>query len=292
MAENENVVKLPDPLERRAIRIEAAIIRKNKSDIDWNDAVIELAVELNAARGDYATDTAFGAWFKTRFANVSKPPGEHERTILVRWGSAPDDLRAVLAKEETRSIQMIARNHPNLGAPPRAYTKRASPKPNKIEAVAQIIKEETGQWPSSTKLAQVAGVNPRNADNALRTVKAVEAAVQHLPLPTYTKAQDHQVEARVKVQSKKLEAEFDERVRLRVLDENKSYLAGLETLEKSARRQKEYYDALINHHKPIFTETEYRDLLLCTHEGNPSKEVRERAFMALNAKKLQLIGKK
>ena len=94
------------------------------------------------------------------------------------------------------------------------------------------------------------------------------------------------------METKKLENAFNERVRLKVLDENKSYLASLEALEKSARRQKEYYDALVNHHKPIFTDAEYRDLLLCTHESNPSTEVRQRAFMALNAKKLQLTGKK
>ena len=294
MSDNENIVKLPDALERRAIRIEAAIIRKNKSDIDWGSAVIELAVELFAAKSDFPSTTAFGNWFENRFANVSKSPGEHERTILARWGATPDDLRIVLEKEETRSIQMIARNHPELGTPPRAYTrtKSVTPRVNKVEAVAQVLKEETGDWPTHKTLAQVAGVNLRNADNALRTVKAVERAVHNLPLPTYTKAQDHQVEARIKVQSKKLEAEFDERVRLRVLEENKGYLASLEMLEREARRQKELYTALVNDHKPVFTDAEYRDLLLCTHEGNPSKEVRERAFMALNAKKLQLIGKK
>jgi hypothetical protein len=110
--------------------------------------------------------------------------------------------------------------------------------------------------------------------------------------PSFTKAQDYHVEAKLKLEARKLEATFDDRVRHKVLEENKSYLASLETLEKSARRQKEYYDALINHHQPIFTDAEYRDLLLCTHEGNPSKEVRERAFIALNAKKLQLTGRK
>ena len=42
----------------------------------------------------------------------------------------------------------------------------------------------------------------------------------------------------------------------------------------------------------IFTEPEYRDILLCTHEANPSEETRKRAFMALNAKKIQLTGKR
>ena len=64
----------------------------------------------------------------------------------------------------------------------------------------------------------------------------------------------------------------------------------LEELQNKAKLNEKYYRELIEKHA-IFTEAEYRDILLCTHEGNPSEETRKRAFMALNAKKLQLTGK-
>ena len=46
MAE-DNVVKMPDRLERRAQRIEAAMKRRESSDRDWIEGTLELgAVEL------------------------------------------------------------------------------------------------------------------------------------------------------------------------------------------------------------------------------------------------------
>ena len=299
MTENENVVKLPDPLERRALRIEAAIARRDKGRVEWIEGTIILAEELYGAYLDHSSTQAFGKWFGGRFNSAIKSTfSGPDRAILIRWGAATtDELRAVLEKDESTSIQGIAKRHPELGKPKRTYTKRATPaaplldavtpmskpapppppKPNKIEAVAQIIKEETGQWPSSIKLAQVAGVNPRNADNALRTVKAVEAAVQQLPLPTYTKAQDRQVEARIKV----LEAEFDERVRLTMLEHNKDYRAKLATMIKEASEEHVYYRKLINSHRPIFNDTEYMNIVRACHPDNSAgKETRESAFRA------------
>ena len=58
-----------------------------------------------------------------------------------------------------------------------------------------------------------------------------------------------------------------------------------------AFQQKRDYEKLFNNHEHIFTMAEYNDLLLCTHEANPSPETRKRAFMALNARKFQLTGK-
>ena len=141
--------------------------------------------------------------------------------------------------------------------------------------------------------------NPRNADNALRTVKAVEEAVGYAPEIIYTKAQEHHVEARIKAVTKELEkankareAMFWERVTKEANASCAKRFPHLQERENDVIRAEKHWRAVASNHKPIFTDAEYRDLLLCTHEANPSEETRKRAFMALKAAKLQLTGKK
>jgi hypothetical protein len=72
-------------------------------------------------------------------------------------------------KDEQRQIVSTPRQR-------RKETKTAAPRANNTELVAKTLKAKTGQWPTTSKLAREAGVSPRAADNALRTVKAVEQA--------------------------------------------------------------------------------------------------------------------
>ena len=94
MTQEDNIVKLPDPLERRALRIEAAIIRRTKGDAEWIEGTVDLAVELLGARNDFPGNVEFGQWFDSRFTSTGKTTVSHQdRAILVRWGAAPDQLR-------------------------------------------------------------------------------------------------------------------------------------------------------------------------------------------------------
>ena len=105
MTQDDNVVKLPDQLERRAIKIEAALMRKAKNEADWIEAVIELVIELFGARTELNSNQEFGDWFDGRFTSAGKTISHQDRAILVRWGAAtPDELRTILAQEESRSI--------------------------------------------------------------------------------------------------------------------------------------------------------------------------------------------
>ena len=298
----ENVVKIPDPLERRAQKIEAALTRRARGDGEWIEGTIELAIELTGARGDFRdNDRAFGRWLDQRFGD--RAPARTNRAILIKWGADPNQIRAILEKSESRSIQIIdrmfshARKHPQVVGAPRGHGRPR--RVNKVEAVAEALKTETGQWPSTKKLAEVAGVGPRNADNALRAVKAVEDAIGRAPDITYTKAQDHHVEARIRAATKELEkaaqareASFWERVTKEANASCAKRFPHLQERENDVVRAERHWRTVANNHKPIFTDAEYRDLLLCTHEANPSEETRKRAFMALKAAKLQLTGKK
>jgi hypothetical protein len=315
-----------DELTSRALQAmrdyQDGVDREAEGRADAIGAIIAYGLALQEGRKKHGTnDKAFGQWIKDNKLDQDKPFNDRQEraaaqqiadicsdgnnpvsrivytSFFLSPYSRPTDIMKWYREYYKTDEEVVP--PPPPPPPPTLVVDNSPPKPTlkpttkqgQAAEVARTIERQTGKPVTKEALAKVANVSEGTAAIALKVVQA-ERSAGNVSTPTFTKAQDHQVEARVKVQFKKLESEFNERVRLKVLEENKPYLDSLEALQREARRQKELYDNLVNHHKPIFTEAEYRDLLLCTHEGNPSKEVRERAFMTLNAKKLQLIGKK
>jgi hypothetical protein len=292
MTVEDNIIKMPDRLERRAQKIEAAMARRAKGDSEWVEATLELAVELAGARADHGNDNnAFGRWLNERFGN--RAPSHQDRAALIRWGKDPAQTRIMLENRETNSIRQIDEGFTNPGKTPSFQPPVTKPRINEVEIVAATIKAETGKWPDSKTLAQVTGKSTRAADNALRTVKAVEEAVTVPSEVRYTKAQEYHLDARLKARTRQLEADFNERVRLAMLEHNKEYRKGLEELQQKAREQINLHEKLNNHFRPIFTEIEFMTIMTCLHPDNSaSKEKRDTAFKAFNAVKFQLTGKK
>ena len=107
---------------------------------------------------------------------------------------------------------------------------------------------------------------------------------------TFTKAQDKQVEARLKV----LEAQFNERVRLTMLERNKDFIATLEQSKKEASEKAYHYGQMINNHNPIFTEEEFRDYLLyaCIQTTLRQKKNETQHLRLYKQENCQLTGKK
>ena len=166
---------------------------------------------------------------------------------------------------------------------------QAPPKPrfNHSETVAIVYKTEHGHYPSSKVLSSITGLSTRASDNAIRTLRSLDAGV------TFTKAQQAHIEARLRMLDREREATFEERVRVTMLERNKAYLGGLEQLERQAREQKELYDSLVNRHQPIFTIEEYKRLLMVAHpDSKPSLDTLNDVFMAVKERELQLIGRK
>ena len=297
MAENDKVVKLPDMLERRALKIEAAMKRRAKGDSEWIEGTLELAIELAAVRDEYGgNDRGFGGWLDTRFGN--KAPSHQDRAILIQWGRTPDKIRIVLEKTESRSIQLIDRNEVTFTSASRDISSPLPPskpatKPvTKTDAainLARAMKQQSGKMPKRNDLARVAKVHNSVADAALRIVRA-EAEAPPLQ-PQFNKAQDFEVEARVKARVLELEKEFN----ARVIAENKKQIdilfPRLEKMREDAKRTEKLYREQIAK-IAILTEAEYLDILKTCHPDNvATKVVRERAFIAVNSKKLQLTGK-
>ena len=290
MPADDNVVKMPDRLERRAQKIEAAMARRAKGDEEWIEGTIELAVELAGARDDHSGDREFGRWLDGRFGDNRLP--KDEQSALIQWGRDPAQTRIMLEKAETRSIQMIHRSFRNATKERFHSTgKTTTPKREQAEASIREHKARTGSYPSVIEAGEESGLSRIVIEPALAAVKAEDRmAPSEL---RFIKAQDLHVEARIRALDKEREKTFDERVRLGVLERNAGYLAALEKLEKEASEKRERYDTLINSYRPIFTDTEFTVILTCLHPDNSaSPEKRDTAFKAFNAMKLQLTGKK
>ena len=291
MSIDDNVIKMPDQLERRAQKIDAALTRQDdandrsdKADEDWRAATLDLAVELAGAKAELNNnDQAFGKWCSERFGGNRIP--HQDRAALVRWGANPEGTKAMLAKDNSRSIQMIDRRFTNASKPARTTTAKRE----EAEASIRIHKAIHGVYPTVLEAGKVTGLSRIVIEPALATVKAEDRVA-----PTelrFTKAQDAHVEARLKARRQELEREFD----ARVMAENKRQIdilfPKLEKIQESAKLAEKYQREQLEKND-VFTEAEYRDLLLCTHEANPSEDTRQRAFMVLNAKKFQLTGKR
>ena len=285
------ILEMPHPLERRAQKIEAALDRQedavnrsSRADADWKDATFELAIELAAAKKELRTNQAFGRWCNEHFGDNRL--SHQDRAALVRWGEDPEGTRAMLVNETSRSIQRI---DARLTRPSKTPTRV-----NRAEEAAKVIKAETGKWPDRKTLVRVSGISSRNVDNALRTVKAVEAAQGAPTEITYTKAQEYHIEARVKAAVRarldELEKDFETRVIARNQEEIAKLFPMLQELQEQAKLNEKYYrDLLVKN--SIFTKSEGLDILRACHPDNSATdEVRKRAFIAVNAKKSYMQG--
>lgn len=159
---------------------------------------------------------------------------------------------------------------------------------DEAKELARAYKAKYGEYPSRGQLQSIKRMSNDYADGATRELKLEDTlAPQELKL---TKAQERDIEARVRILDKEREKTFEARVTEATKARIDVLFPDLEKLREDAKRNEKYYREQIEK-RAVFSETEYRDILLCTHEANPSKETRERAFIALNAKKLQLTGK-
>jgi hypothetical protein len=291
MPTDDNVVKIPDRLERRAQKIEAALRRRGNAKTEWKEATLDLAIELAGARADLPSDQAFGKWCDDRFRNATIP--KDERAILIRWGNDPDQARAILEKTDSQSIQMIDRRFRADAKPAEQTESQSYGGPKRERAVDAILayEAEHGELPTAIWGGTVPGVTPSTYYHTLREIKSIRAHADTAWPLRFTKAQERHIEALVKLKAKEFEKDFEDRV----VEETKKRIdvlfPKLEKLEESAKTNEKYYRERLES-LAIFSEAEYRDILLCTHEANPSKETRERAFITLNAKKLQLTGRK
>lgn len=168
--------------------------------------------------------------------------------------------------------------------------KKVSPLREQAKNIIRAYKIEYGRFPTVKEALEISGFSRIVIEPALDVVMAEDGKVPEVKL---NKKQMALVNAKLKILSKQLESEFNDRVRLSMLEHNESYRTGLEKLREEAAQKEKLYNQLINNYKPIFTEDEFRTIIACLHPDNSaSKERRESAFNMVNIKKIQLTGKR
>jgi hypothetical protein len=155
----------------------------------------------------------------------------------------------------------------------------------------QVYEADKKELPTINQITKAVGCSKSTASEALHENKSLQAGL--LGPVKISKAQEYHINAMIIRRKREIEAEFDERVRLKMLEHNEAYRAGLEKLKTEAQKKFDLYEKLLNKHRPLFTEDEFRTIMACLHPDNSaSKEKREIAFTKFIEKKLQLTGAK
>jgi hypothetical protein len=92
---------------------------------------------------------------------------------------------------------------------------------------------------------------------------------------------------------KELSKGFEASVQLRVKEYISKHMPELEKKRDDLSKKIEQYDKMTNKFKPIFTQDEFKSVLMCIHpDGERSKEKLEEVFKLFKSKEIQLTGGK
>ena len=324
VVKDNNVIRLPEPLERRAVRIEAAIARRNSGRSEWIEGTLELATELTGARKEFAADQAFGEWLESRFPNARIP--KNERYILIKWGTDLDHTREVLSSTESYSIQLIHQDHwrakPPVQAPlpfppqvtsqpqqppmppPRhpavttapPATPRPAPKQSQAAVLKQLGREEAIRQGKTVPLLPL---DVETVNSIHKQVRECAAGVPDLAgkarraFEKTLAAEMTKLVAELRLYREKTDIETAGKIAEAVTQRVTTQFPEYEKRIANAREREEYYGKLVKAIKVPLTEAEYTNLVMCCHPDNSaSKERRDTALQVLNAKRFNLTGKK
>jgi hypothetical protein len=278
MAQDENVVKLKLPV--RSLKL---VCSECGAGGEMNcDCGVSFVREANATR---KSDQVVEALQDP--ANA----GKSDRSLATELGV--DHKTVGAARQSTGEFSPVPEKRVGLDGKARSMpTPKLDTTPARAEAkeVIRAYKAEHGVYPSAAEAGKVAGKSRIVIEPALAAVKAEDKTSP--TITTFTKGQDQQIEARLKVRQAELERTFDARVTAENQKQIASLFPDLEKIRDDAKRAEKMYLGLIEK-QAVLKEAEYMDILRACHPDNSAgKDVRERAFITLNAKKLQLTGKK
>ena len=289
---NDNVVKMPDLLERLAQRIdaalggqEAAIAQGRKEAQRWRDETLVLAVALAEAKTNLNNnDQAFGKWCAGRFGD--NRININDRAALVRWGADPEGTRVMLSNTDSQSVQVIDRRFCSA-TKPRSTPVATTPKRQAAAASIRAYTAVHGVTPTVQQAVKASGLSRIVIEPALATVKAEDNLNPPPSSPTKTANAHH--EAILKIRLQELEKTFEARVQAEYQRRVAAYFPDLQKrYDDTARKEKIYMDQLSK--RAVFTKTEYIDILFCVRNEHVPQDRRDRATIALEAQKLKLVG--
>ena len=261
------VVQFPSGMEALAKEFWDTLLESETDHQHWIERTLRQAKILATARTKCASNAEFGRWCADNRFDESVI-SHQERAILVQWGGNLDWARTVLDRTKRKSIEMIHRREWEVTSLTSAR-KTPSPKPpggRKLtiaKAFAQAYEAENGELPTERLMAHETGVSQGVCADALRLLR--DRRSEDSEKIKFTRAQDHHVEARLRIAAKAQEVQFKERVRLAMLEHNADYRRGLEELQREATEQRDLYEKLVNNHRPLFTVEDYKNIVMVAH---------------------------
>lgn len=99
----ENILQFPTQLEKLADKIRNDIERRQKLEMEWVTATVDLCLHLVEARIEIPDNIAFGEWFKSCEFDLNR----NERAAAIRMGEHIEIAKQVLETTKSRSIELI-----------------------------------------------------------------------------------------------------------------------------------------------------------------------------------------
>ena len=138
--DKDNVVQIPEPMDRIGARIDAGFARARNGDREWIEGSLEAAQGLVEARNRFSDHIGFNRWL---LDNGHDHVNKDDRAALINMGQNPRMMCIVLEETDRRSYQLIWLENKNRFLSAKITTEKDRPTP------------ETAPTPSTALLGSV-----------------------------------------------------------------------------------------------------------------------------------------
>lgn len=261
---------------------DAAVADEHSGKNKAISAVIAYGKALLAGRnedGKRRSNIDFSRWVSDNKLDVGKP-WEHRNERAAAMKIAEVVARTVLAKEfndcpNARPMDIMKwyrRTHPESAKTKQPSNRRSKNKSHQHFAEADVVTLFDKGGLTQAEIASQTGVSLRQVRHIIEREQtrrdAVEQAMPNIDATTLSMSAQKKLETAMRVMERKLNAEhavrmaqIEEEIRLRVIAENKEYLAMVKEREKEANKTVALYQEWTNNLKPIFTQAEFNIIL-------------------------------
>lgn len=294
----ENIVQMPTLLDRLWGKLKACMAQEHTNRAEWIAIQETKCATLVEIRDQFKADIEFGQ------ACQDNGFGEDvinrdDRAAAIAMGREPLALKACLMATTRRSLQMIYRSEFNgFRSATKPTTRRtAPPKPNKLqparrmntmpqaEAAAKALLDEGKTYAEAEVTTGLSGTVLRSA------VAREEGRREALANPVVTPADlsmsaQQKLETAIRQHQKKLDLDFEEKVRLMVLSRVAARQKRLDEMEA-------HYKIVVKGYRGCMKEETYKLILRCLHpdsRSSASDRMLQDAFAAWNKLKLVLVA--
>ena len=181
MSDGNNILQMPDKLERLAAQINADLSREASNRTEWTEIQIDKCAHLFAARSEFAANQEFGRWCSANGFG-DNVLSHQDRAACIAMGSDVKALREVLDGTASTSIRMIYSEHrdrfTNTGKTTSTQTSPLAPKASPVtDRVYEAMKaaQAAGEKISDMEAARRAGGSNLTAQRARARLDAEQA---------------------------------------------------------------------------------------------------------------------